>query len=57
MITHIVQKPFMHGKTMLKSGDPIDTSGWRLVRQLEQQRYIRAATDTDRRRKVAKDGE
>jgi len=41
MNTHIVIKPMSTSTGVLPIGTEVDASGWRLVRQLEDQRYIK----------------
>lgn len=45
----IVQRPFSGTNTgvLLQVGELIDTSGWRLERQLREQNFIRPATEIE----------
>lgn len=43
-----VLKPFQAGDRRLKTGEIVDASGWRLLRQLIEQRYVREAPPKSR---------
>jgi hypothetical protein len=44
---YTVQRQFETNGRMVKAGDVVDAAGWRTLRQLIDQRYIRVATEDE----------